>query len=95
MLGSWASNVAANQTAQKVIETKLSAAATAAGAYFIPVMNDPTGAWITGTGNTGTPVGDGTCDVLLDAGDTIHWNTAGHAIIGRRVAYALADVLAL
>lgn len=95
VFGSWAKNQTADQTTRTALENKISAAATAAGAVFLPVMTDPRGAWITGTGNTAAPAGNGTADLLFGGGDATHWIGAGHSIIGRRAAYAIADAFNL
>lgn len=39
-------------------------------AFFIPVSTDPTGAWITGTGNVAAPTGSGNGDVYISADGT-------------------------
>ena len=94
-LGSWAGGATNSQTEKAALELKIKAAAQASSVPFVPVMTDSTGAWITGTGNTASPAGNGTADVLFGNTDSTHWIGAGHAIMGRRVAYAVADVLGL
>ena len=48
--------------------------------------------WITGTGSTANPVGDGNADTYVGA-DGVHPNDAGHRYIARRMALALEQVL--
>lgn len=49
------------------------------------------GKWITGTGNAGSPVGDGNADLYVSA-DGIHPNDAGHVYLSRRM-YAARTAL--
>ena len=44
--------------------------------------------WITGTGNVGTPLGDGNADVYT-LSDNAHPTLAGRAYIGTRLAFAI------
>jgi lysophospholipase L1-like esterase len=44
--------------------------------------------WLTGTGDVGTPAGDGNRDVYLGS-DGIHPTTAGYAYLGTRLAFAI------
>lgn len=62
----------------------MKAAADSAGAIWIDPMADN---WITGTGSTNGPTGDGNADVYIWAG--AHPVTAGHAYLGTRLAFAI------
>lgn len=95
VFGSWASRDLSNQATKTAQEQLIAAAATSAGAKFIPVMTDPRGAWITGTGAVNSPTGDGTADTLFNTADSTHWAGIGHAIIGQRAAYAIAEAFGL
>jgi lysophospholipase L1-like esterase len=95
VLGSWAQNNSTSQTQGALKETSIAAGALAAGAIFVPVLTDPTGSWITGSGTIDAPNGNGTSDTLFRSSDSTHWGTAGHAIIGRKVAFGVADKLGL
>lgn len=94
-LGSWASNNTTSQANSVTAEVAIFNAAQAAGALTVPVMTDVLGAWITGTGNASSPTGTGTADLLFNSGDSTHWNTTGHQIMGHKVAHALAGALGL
>jgi len=94
-LGSWAQNNSTNQTQAVTKEGQIKAAAAAAGVLFVPVMTDTAGAWITGSGNTSSPTGTGTSDVLFASSDSTHWAGAGHLAIGRKAALGIASALAL
>lgn len=48
---------------------------------FIPISNDPTGAWISGTGYIGATTGVGNSDIYTSA-DAVHPPDVGHAYIG-------------
>jgi lysophospholipase L1-like esterase len=52
--------------------------------YFIPTVNGPNGPWMTGTGNTGAPAGNGNCDLYIST-DNVHPNDAGHAYLAARL----------
>lgn len=95
VMGSWASNNAGSQANQLTLERVIHTAAAAAGAITIPVMSDPSGAWITGSGNTAAPTGTGTADILFGNADGTHWIAAGHAAMGHKSAHALASALGL
>ena len=95
VFGPWSQNNPAAQAQDILKEAKIKAAAAAAGALFVPVMTDPTGVWITGTGAIDGLTGDGTADTLFKVADATHWAIAGHAIIGRKAAFAAAGVLGL
>ena len=53
--------------------------------YFIPTVNGPNGPWMTGTGNTSAPAGNGNCDIYISS-DGTHPNDAGHAYLAGRMA---------
>lgn len=95
VLGCWAQNNSANQTASTTAEQAIFSAAAAAGVATVPVMTDPSGAWITGTGTISSPTGNGTSDTLFESSDTTHWVLAGHNIIGPKVVHGLAAALGL
>lgn len=95
VVGSWASNNSGSQSNQVTCEGKISAAATAAGVSFVPVMTDPSGAWISGTGNVSSPTGVGTADVLFNSADGTHWNAAGHGLLGAQLAHGIAKLIGL
>ncbi|HEX9832536.1 MAG TPA: SGNH/GDSL hydrolase family protein [Mycobacterium sp.] len=83
--------------------TTLRGAAQSAGLPFIDVQSGEVvdgsgtviasqGKWITGTGDTGSPAGDGNADIYIGS-DGIHPNDAGHVYLSRRM-YAARTVLA-
>jgi lysophospholipase L1-like esterase len=53
--------------------------------FFIPTTGGANGAWMTGTGSTAAPHGDGNCDVYISS-DNVHPNDAGHAYLAGRMA---------
>jgi len=63
----------------------MKAAAVGAGATWIDPITDK---WITGTGCAAATAGDGNGDVYL-VNDGAHPNTAGHAYLGTRLAFAI------
>jgi lysophospholipase L1-like esterase len=68
-------------------EAAIQAGVTASGSpftYFIPTVNGPNGAWMTGTGNTSAPAGNGNCDIYISS-DGTHPNDAGHAYLASRL----------
>jgi len=93
MFGTWPHNsTGAPRTAYQNAETALQAAATSLAdplLFFIPIINDPNGAWQTGTGDDGAPAGNGNSDLYITASDHLHPNTAGHAFLGQRAADAV------
>jgi lysophospholipase L1-like esterase len=60
--------------------------------YFIPVSADPHGAWISGRGKIGMPVGSGNSDTLTSV-DGVHPSYEGHRYLGARSAKAIVDTL--
>ncbi|MEU6755987.1 SGNH/GDSL hydrolase family protein [Streptomyces sp. NPDC046685] len=50
------------------------------------------GPWITGTGNTGAPKGDGNADVYVGT-DTVHPTDAGHVYLARRILAFMLSVM--
>lgn len=95
VFGSWASNNSSSQSDKTALEVKIKAAALAQSAVFVPVMTDANGAWITGSGTVEAPTGSGTADVLFKNADITHWCGAGHSIIGKRAAFAVASAFGL
>jgi lysophospholipase L1-like esterase len=68
-------------------EAAIQAGVTASGSpftYFIPTVNGPNGPWMTGTGNTSAPAGNGNCDIYISS-DGTHPNDAGHAFLASRL----------
>lgn len=45
--------------------------------------------WQSGTGDDGTPTGDGNADFYIRASDRVHPNEAGHEYLGRKLAAAV------
>lgn len=81
------------------VNTALKAAADALGYVFCSqldgsvmkgsvVLSPATGSWITGTGNTSAPAGNGNADVYVGA-DAIHPNDAGHRYLADRIYRSL------
>jgi hypothetical protein len=63
---------------------------------FVDPNNDAQGlTWISGTGNTGAPAGNGNADVFTSSGATAgHPTQAGHDYYARRIVEAVAGILA-
>jgi lysophospholipase L1-like esterase len=51
--------------------------------FYVPAALDPGGAWITGTGNVGTPNGTGNADFDISS-DNLHMTEAGHSLYARK-----------
>ncbi len=75
----------ANSTPWKQWNAAMNAAATIVGGIFIDPL---TWGWMTGSGRSGTPVGDGNGDVYRGS-DGTHPSQAGHDYLGTRVAFAI------
>lgn len=61
---------------------------------FVSISSDAAGAWISGTGRTGSTTGTGNADIYMggtDGTDTTHPNTAGHLYYGTRWADAIIN----
>lgn len=90
LVGSWTNGEA---TAQMIATTAIiKAAAESRGHYFI----NPTGTanddgWITGTGDSGAPAGDGNADIFVSS-DGTHPNDAGHVFHAQRLYNALLSL---
>jgi lysophospholipase L1-like esterase len=69
-----------------------SAALNDPGIYFIPTTGGPNGPWMTGTGNTGAPAGNGNCDLYISV-DAVHPNDAGHAYLAGRMADEITRIV--
>lgn len=104
VVGCW-SPTGTPSTGQADTNTTLRAAALSAGLPFIDVQSgdvvDSTGnviaaqgKWITGSGNTGSPTGDGNADIYISA-DGVHPNDAGHLYLSRRMHAARTALAAV
>lgn len=64
------------------------------GLIYVPVQLDPAGPWLYGTGQVGTPTGNGNCDIYVssDSGG-IHPSGLGHQYHGQRGARELYNAL--
>lgn len=71
-------------------ERLLLATAEAAGASIVRVQTDPAGRWLTGSGSTGTPAGNGNADIY-GSGSTL--SAAGHVYFGRRWANGVYEAM--
>ena len=71
------------------IEAAAGAIATAASQFGHSYIDWLSPFWITGTGNAGSPTGDGNADVYVSA-DGIHPTAAGSAYLGTRLAFAIS-----
>lgn len=105
-LGPWAprQNLPTDPVAQSKADAILSALSAAGGHWvFVDNLNGGwrcssgasnvgTGPWQTGTGNTGTPRGDGNGDLYLNS-DGVHPNTAGSLYLAQRLATDLRSAL--
>jgi lysophospholipase L1-like esterase len=60
--------------------------------YFVPIATDPTGSWIAGTGNVGSPNGTGNADKYIDPKRT-HPTDAGIRYLAERIAAAVGEVI--
>lgn len=59
---------------------------------FAPVVSEPSGSWVFGTGSAGAPTGSGNGDFYLggvSGTDKSHPNDAGHAYLGFKAAEAI------
>ncbi len=78
------------------VQTGISAAVTAMAdsrIFFIPTLSTASGgAWITGTGKSGSTTGDGNADVYTSS-DGTHPTQAGHNYLGNRVADAIRALI--
>ena len=73
------------------IENAIAAGVAAAGdplAIFVPVLTDPSGPWMSGTGKTDAPTGSGNADLYVSP-DGTHPPSAGHGYLGLRAADAV------
>lgn len=71
----------------------IQSAAQAAGAYWVDPVLYPNGeSWITGSGNTSAPAGNGNADRYTGP-DGVHPSQDGHDYIGRRFAASLDLIL--
>lgn len=77
-------------------ESALQAAVTQFGdplTFFIPINNDATGAWITGTGKVTATNGTGNADAYISS-DGVHPTDMGRLYLSRKLAIAIQNVLA-
>lgn len=77
-------------TAQWADPGKNAAIKTAADALAIPYID--TASWVTGSGNIGSPTGDGNADIYVNT-DTAHPSVAGHQYLAARLAGAIRAAL--
>lgn len=81
IVGPWGRTVAQATTGDLQRRDAIQAQAVSHGFYFV----DPVGeGWITGTGNSSSPAGDGNADVYIGS-DNAHPTDAGHAWIASRI----------
>jgi len=73
-------------------EQTILTAASAAGAMVIQIQTDPQGKWLTGTGGTASPAGNGNAD-LVSTGSSP--SAYGHSYWARRWARAIYDGMRL
>lgn len=98
VLGSQSGN-SGPSAAVLTVESAISAAVTQMNdryCKFAAVSADPTGAWINGTGSTGSPTGSGNADIYnggVSGTDAVHPNDAGHAYLARRAAKAVRSAV--
>ena len=77
-------------------EAAIQAAVTQFGdpnTFFIPINNDPAGAWITGTGKVTGTNGTGSADAYISS-DGVHPTDWGRLYVARKLAIAIQNVLA-
>lgn len=82
---------------------KIEAAAKAAfdawgdpNSFWVPIVSDPDGSWVYGTGRVGATAGNGNADLYVSSADPVHPSQAGHDYYARRWAMAIErDVLPL
>jgi hypothetical protein len=60
--------------------------------YFVPIVTDPNGSWITGTGNVSNPVGNGNADLYISS-DGVHPTSAGIAYLAGRITTAVKSII--
>lgn len=60
--------------------------------YFIPCATDPSGPWLTGTGNISSPANNGNADAYLYS-DGLHPTVRGQLYRGERLAAEIKNVL--
>lgn len=79
------------------VETAAKAAFDAWGdpnSFWVPIVNDPDGPWVYGTGRVGATTGNGNADIYVTSADSVHPSQAGHDYYARRWAMAIErDVL--
>ena len=96
VFGSWPGRNAQNATTAG-IENAIAAGVSAAGdplAIFVPVLTDPSGVPVSGTGKTDAPTGTGNADLYVGP-DGTHPPSAGHLYLGLRAADAVMSRLDL
>lgn len=59
--------------------------------FWVPIISDPNGSWMTGTGSTQAPSGTGNSDRYSNGNDAFHPNDAGHQYFGRQTARAIRN----
>ncbi len=80
-----------------IYETALLNAVTALGdanTIPVPMLTDPVGAALWGTGNSGAPTGNGNSDIYRDGTNGVHPTSAGHTELGFAEADRLVKAIA-
>lgn len=57
--------------------------------FWIPIVSDPDGPWVYGTGRVGAATGNGNADLYVSSADTVHPSQDGHDYYARRWAMAI------
>jgi hypothetical protein len=95
--GPTASNDTTNQATMIVVENAVIAAVNAVNSpyvKFLPMMTDPNGQAIKGTGNSDAPAGNGNADYIFNNSDGVHFSSNGHLVWGKdRVAPGIINLL--
>jgi hypothetical protein len=95
--GPTASNDTTNQATMIGVENAVIAAVNAVNSpyvKFLPMMTDPNGQAIKGTGNSDTPAGNGNADYMFNNSDGVHFSSNGHLVWGKdRVAPGIINLL--
>lgn len=96
VLGTWPGQTGPDAS-KTAVEAAVAAGVSAAAdplTIFVPVISDPAGSWVTGTGRVGATAGVGNSDLYTSA-DTVHPPTSGHLYLGLRAADAIMAKLPL
>lgn len=57
--------------------------------FWVPIVSDPDGSWVYGTGRVGATTGNGNADLYVSSADTVHPSQEGHDYYARRWAMAI------